>query len=270
MVATAVVAPLLRWSGAAARHRHVADLDALAEPTGPPEGPALLRELAGTLGSLRLGPASVRLARAPRGDGHVVVDVPGWKAPESSNLPLRTWLRCRGYDARAWGLGTNRGDPEGDAHRLVERLAPVVAERGPVSLVGWSLGGVIAREVARERPDLVRRVVTFGSPAVGGPTYTIGAPTWGEELCREAAALIAQRDREEPIGVPVTAIWSRRDAIVHWAACVDRTSPQAENVEVGSTHLGLGTDPDVWAVVADRLARPIAAAEAEERAAAAE
>ncbi len=253
---TPAVAPVLRWSGAAARHRAVDDADDLDLPTGPPGGRALVHELVGAAGGLRLGPAALRLARSPRGDGHVVVDLPGWKAPEVSGLALRTWLRCRGYDARAWGLGTNLGDPEGDAGRMVERLEPVVDRHGPVSLLGWSLGGVIAREVARERPDLVRRVITYGSPAVGGPTYTIGAPTWGEELCREAADLIAQRDREEPIGVPVTAIWSRRDAIVHWAACVDRTSPRAENVEVRSTHLGLGNDPDVWEVVAHRLARP--------------
>lgn len=251
------VAPLLRWSGLAARHREVDDVPALPPPTGPPEGPALLHELTGSVGGLRLGPAAARLARTPRGDGHVVVDIPGWKAPEVSGVALRTWLRCRGYDARAWGFGTNNGDPERDAERLVARLEAVGERHGPVSLLGWSLGGVIAREVARVRPDLVRRVITYGTPAVGGPTYTVGAPTWGEEVCREAAALIARRDREEPIGVPITAIWSRRDQIVHWAACVDRTSPQAENVEVGSTHLGLGNDPDVWAVVADRLARPV-------------
>ncbi len=257
MTVSTGVGRLLRWTGAAAQHREVPDAPGLPAPTGPPDGRAVLHELSGLVGGLRLGPASLRLARTPRGDGHVVVDVPGWKAPEQSGLPLRAWLRCRGYDARGWGFGTNHGDPERDARRLVARLEGVVALHGPVSLLGWSLGGVIAREVARERPDLVRRVITYGTPAVGGPTYTVGAPTWGEDVCREAASLIAHRDREEPINVPVTAIWSRRDAIVHWAACVDRTSPLVDNVEVGSTHLGLGTDPDVWAVVADRLARPV-------------
>lgn len=256
MTASVGVAPVLRWTGAAARRRELSDAAALAPPTGPPRGSALAHELVGTLGSLRLGPAAIRLARTPRGDGHVVVDLPGWNAPEVSGLPLRTWLRYRGYDARGWGLGTNEGDPERDAERLVARLEAIGERHGPVSLLGWSLGGVVAREVARVRPDLVRRVVTYGTPAVGGPTYTIGAPTWGEDVCREAAALTAKRDRDEPIDVPVTAIWSRRDQIVHWAACVDRTSPRADNVEVGSTHFGLGTDPDVWAVMADRLARP--------------
>ena len=111
-------------------------------------------------------------------------------------------------------------------------------------------GGVLAREVARTRPTLVRRVVTYGTPAVGGPTYTAGAATWGEEACARAAELTEQWDRDTPISVPVTALFSRRDGVV------DRTSRAVENVEVGSRHLGMGTDPDVWSVVADRLARP--------------
>ena len=248
-------APVLRWTGAAPRVRHVDDVLRLEQPTRAPDPRFVGRELRGVLGTARLAAASPRLARAPRGAGGVVVDVPGWGAPEASNLPVRGFLRALGHDARGWGLGTNRGDPERDTALLLERLERLAA-RGPVALVGWSLGGVIAREAARERPDLVRRVVTFGTPVVGGPTWTIGAPTWGEEVCREAAALIERRDRERPIAVPVTAIWSRRDAVVAWQACVDRTSPHVDNVEVGSSHFGLGTDPDVWLTVADRLARP--------------
>jgi hypothetical protein len=214
------------------------------------------REVLTGLQVARLLAASPRLLAAPRAQGdHVVVDVPGWQAPEASGAPLRAYLRRLGYDARGWGLGTNLGDPEKDRDRLAERVLRWADEHGPVSLVGWSLGGVIAREVAREHPDAVRRVITYGTPVVGGPSFTVVASSYGEEECRRITELSAAHDRANPIRVPVTAIFTRRDGIVAWQACLDRTTPDVEHVEVGSTHLGLGIDPDVWAVVVDRLAR---------------
>lgn len=250
---------LMRSAGLCSRGREHgrAEVPGWSAPTRPPSRRALRLEPTGALETLRLVGGSHRLARAPRGDGHVVIDLPGWQAPEASMAPLRGYLRLLGYDARGWGLGTNAGDPEGDTRRFVAIAERAAEESGaPVSLVGWSLGGVIARETARERPDLVRRVVTFGTPALGGPSYTVGAQSWGEEVCAEAERVTAQRDAADPLRVPVTAIFSRRDGVVSWRACVDRTSPGADHVEVGSTHLGLGLDPDVWHVVSQRLARP--------------
>ncbi|MBB6628476.1 alpha/beta hydrolase [Nocardioides sp. KIGAM211] len=190
----------------------------------------LHRELATALQGPRLVAAAPRLARAPRAPqpGHVVVDVPGWRAPEVATLPLRTYLRALGYDAHGWGFGINRGDARADARRLGQQVAGLAEQHGPVSLVGWSLGGVIVREVARLHPSYVACVVTYGSPVFGGPV---------------------------PKAVPVTAIVSRRDGIVPWRSAVDGRSPDVEHVEVDSTHLGLGFDPDVWGVVAERLAR---------------
>ena len=241
------------------REHGAAEVPGWDPPTAPPSTRALRAEPLGALEAARLLAAAPRLLRAPRGDGHVVLDLPGWKAPEVSLAPLRGYLRHLGYDARAWGLGTNEGDPEGDAERFLGVVERAVAESGgPVSLVGWSLGGVIARETTRARPDLVRRVVTFGTPALGGPSYTVGAQSWGEEVCAEAARVVAQRDSDDPLRVPVTAIFSRRDGVVAWRACLDRSAPAAENVEVRSTHLGLGLDPDVWETVARRLAVPAA------------
>jgi pimeloyl-ACP methyl ester carboxylesterase len=127
----------------------------------------------------------------------------------------------------------------------------------PVSLVGWSLGGVIAREVARRRPELVRRVIPYGPPVVGGPTYTAVAGTYTHEVREHASRIADELDAQRPIKVPLTVIYSRRDGIVAWPACLDRTSPDVEHVEVRSTHVGMGVDPDVWAVVAERLAREI-------------
>jgi dienelactone hydrolase len=204
----------------------------------------------------RLLVAAPRLLASPRARGdHVVVDVPGWQAPEATGAPLRAFLRRLGYDARAWGLGTNLGDPEKDRDRLAERVLRWADDHGPVSLVGWSLGGVISREVARKHPDAVRRVITYGTPVVGGPSFTVVASSYGEEECRRITEISAAHDRANPIQVPVTAIFTKRDGIVAWEACLDHTTPDVEHVEVGSTHLGLGIDPDVWALVADRLAR---------------
>ena len=135
----------------------------------------------------------------------------------------------------------------------MERFA--AEPRAPkVTLLGWSLGGVIAREVARELPDRVAQVVTFGTPVVGGPTYTTAADSYGAAESQRIAELSARRDAERPIAVPVTAIYTRRDGVVDWRACIDRRTPGVRHVEVRSTHLSLGVDPDVWWTIARALA----------------
>lgn len=226
------------------------------EPIVPRLATAFLPEWRTALLPGRLLLSAPSLARAPRGDGAPVVDVPGWQAPEATMAPLRGYLRWLGHDARGWGRGVNLGDPERNARALVETVRAVHEETGRrVALVGWSLGGVVAREVARQAPDAVRRVVTYGTPVVGGPTYTVGAASFGAAEGRRVTARIRERERTDPIRVPVTAIYTRRDAVVSWPACIDRWTPDVRHVEVTSTHLGLGIDPDVWRVVADQLAR---------------
>lgn len=224
-------------------------LDSVPEPEVPTSRlRGLVTEWRFPLQLARLTLAAPNLARAGRGEGRVAILIPGWRASELTMEPLRRFLVGRGHDARHWGLGTNEGQPERDAHRLFERLPDE-----PVALVGWSLGGVIAREIARERPDRVRRVLTYGTPVVGGPSYTLAARAWTEEEARRIAAQVAQRDADKPLQVPVTAMFSRRDRVVHWAACIDRSNEVVEHVEVGSSHAGMGVDPDVWRVVAERL-----------------
>ena len=250
------VARVAGWAGLTSR----AEADSWrpgAEELRRPPRPHRAREVWGLVGVGRLGAALPRLARSPRGDGHVVVDVPGWKAPEAMGWPLRQYLRSLGHDARTWGLGVNTGRPERDADLLAESVLRLAQESGrPVSLVGWSLGGLIVREVARRHPEAVRRVVTYGTPVVGGPSWTAGAGAWSREETSRIAALLARLDAEEPIQVPVTAIYTPRDAIVTPAACMDLTTPRVDHVRVRSTHLGLTVDPDVWSVVAHRLALP--------------
>ncbi len=224
-------------------------------PIAPPAGAVRLRELTVALEPFRLAAQLGRLRRSPRGDRRLTVAIPGWKAPEGSMVPIRTFLRRVGHDARGWGMGVNGDDVEATGEAFLDRLGHLVHETGrPANLVGWSLGGVIARECARRRPDLVHRVVTFGTPAIGGPTYTLGASTYGEQECARIEALQHELDRTDPITVPVTAIFSRNDGVVDWRACIDRFSTRVHHVEVRSTHVGLGIDPDVWRAAATALA----------------
>jgi pimeloyl-ACP methyl ester carboxylesterase len=227
-------------------------------PGGPPSRSTLAGEALSGLQIPRLILAAPRLARVPRGDGSPVVDIPGWRAPESSMAPLRAYLRRLGYEARTWGMGTNMGDPRGDAERMAEMVAALSRRAGrPVSLVGWSLGGVIAREVAREVPEHVRRVITYGTPVLGGPAHTVAASNYEAGFGDEVDRIVAGLDADAPISVPITAIFTRRDGIVAWQACIDRASPEVEHIEVSSTHIGLGVDPDVWEIVGRTLAKPV-------------
>lgn len=246
---------VLGAAGVWSRAREHPDARALLQPTGKPSMPVALGELGSAFAAARLAGASPRLFLAPRGDDHPVVDIPGFRAPEFTGAPLRAYLRALGYDARGWGFGTNMGDPRRDIDRLSERVLALVKEtESTVSLVGWSLGGVIARGVARRHPESVRQVITYGTPVIGGPART---GTASEE--KHGAGTRGDRGSRRPsagsIRVPTTAVLSRRDGIVAWQTCIDRSSTYGEHVEVSSTHLGMGVDPDVWALVADRLAR---------------
>jgi pimeloyl-ACP methyl ester carboxylesterase len=248
---------VLGATGWRSRARERPDAARLAGPARPPTGRAVLGELASGLEAARLVGALPRLLTAPRGVGHPVVDIPGWKAPEASGAPLRAYLRALGHDARGWGFGTNTGDPRRDVERLSTRVRQLADEVGsPVSLLGWSLGGVLAREVARRHPEAVRRVVTYGTPVVGGPAFTAVARAYAPEAGAAARTVAERLDAASPVRVPLTVVYSRRDGIVSWRACIDRSSLDVEHVEVFSTHLGMGIDPDVWRLVADRLARP--------------
>jgi pimeloyl-ACP methyl ester carboxylesterase len=183
--------------------------------------------------------------------------IPGMGVGDLSTVTLRRFLRRRGWDARGWGLGRNRPDVPRRLAGALDRLEGLAAERGePVALVGWSLGGVIARELGRLRPDLVSRVATLGTPVVGGlrPTAIAGLFRLQGWDLDEVARLVATANRT-PIRVPVAAFWSRRDGIVAWQACVDSATPGAESFEVSSCHWGLGLDPDVLCGLAAWLAR---------------
>ena len=213
----------------------------------------LLGELQAVAEVPRLLARSRSLSRAPRGDGGPVVLFPGFGTDDHVLFPLRRFLRSIGHDARGWSLGRNDGNVMAKLPSAIDRVRALATSAGrPVAVVGWSLGGVFAREVARDAPQLVRCVVTMGTP-LNGPPASVAARAYAPETIRLIRAEIAKRD-QRPIRQPITALYSRRDRIVPWESCIDRRSPDVDNIEIKSTHVGMGIDPDVWQLVADRIA----------------
>ncbi len=200
---------------------------------------------------------AINLNNAPRGDGQPVMVLPGYLADDTSTWVIRAYLDYLGYDVRGWGLGFNRGKVRKLAAALTDQLEEMMAQDGQsVRLVGQSLGGIIAREIARQRPYLVDRIITLGSPVVGGPKYTAFSNVYrmltGDHV-DNVEQVIKERNRI-PIKTPITAIYSRSDGVVAWQACIDDHSPNVEHVEVSSSHGGMGVNGIVLEVIAERLA----------------
>ena len=195
------------------------------------------------------------------GDGHPVVVFPGLGGAPFTTSHLRNFLDGCGFTAHCWGRGVNTG-PSGDfdewLHGLEIDVRRWCAESGrKVSLVGWSLGGIYARELAKRCPECVRQVITLGTPfaSMRGATH---AETVYKLLNGDVSQLTPEleaRLRQCP-PVPTTSIYSKSDGVVCWQGCIERRSPLAESVEVTASHLGMVTHPEVLRVVADRLAQP--------------
>ncbi|MEM7482114.1 MAG: alpha/beta hydrolase [Acidobacteriota bacterium] len=198
------------------------------------------------------------LNKAPRGDGHGVLVLPGYLASDLSTEPLRAYLRHLGYRPFRWRLGRNLGLRPGLERRMAARLAEVRRRTDRrVSLIGWSLGGIYARELARQHPDSVRQVITLGSPFTGNPkanwSWRLFERTSGFKIDDMDPEEIAARQQTPP--VPTTAIYSRSDGVTAWQCCVEQESDRSESVEVVGSHLGMGFNPLVLHVIADRLAQ---------------
>ena len=198
----------------------------------------------------------------PRGDGHPVVVLPGFLAGPLSTRLLRDVLGRLGYRPFDWGLGRNLGYRPTMTEDLAELVADVQqrCDGQKVSLIGWSAGGVYAREVAREVPERVRSVITLGSPIRGNHRANHATWLWdvfnrnldATEIMSDAARI----GRAEPLTVPTTCIYSRHDGVVAWECCTSVPAPRTENVEVRSTHFGFGHNLETLHVIADRLAQP--------------
>ena len=202
------------------------------------------------------------LKRLPRGDGHPVLVLPGFTASDRSTTQMRLLLRHLGYRTYGWRLGPNIGP----TRHIVDGLAARVSKIGhhnpgqPISLIGWSLGGIFARYLASERPELFRQVITLGSPFNIRPGDTSAAsPLWDSVSPLHDPSFLTRFEgkRQQPLEIPATSIYSRGDGVVRWQLCLESRGPMAENVQVIGSHSGLGVNTSVALVVTDRLAQPI-------------
>jgi pimeloyl-ACP methyl ester carboxylesterase len=201
------------------------------------------------------------LAFAPRGESHPVLVLPGLGASDASTGLLRSWLRRLGYPVVGWELGRNRGPTQEIVEALPPLLERLATKHGaPVSIVGQSLGGIYARRLAVRTPHHVRQVISLGSPfgLVQQPLdETPGARAYRRYSGRHSSSRISRGSVGGPLPMPSTSIYSRWDGVVDWRACLQPTGPTSENVAVYASHLGMGVDPAVLWVVADRLAQPV-------------
>ena len=203
------------------------------------------------------------LRNAEPGDGHPVMVLPGFLGGDDSTLILRRFLTRLGYVALPWLHGRNTGNPallEGAIRRFYRAYH---ASGEKISLIGQSLGGIYAREIARKFPDAVRCAITLGSPFAAEDDEHTAIPLVRqlfEQMSGHTAAEMRERmgdhdDPRAPLGLPSTSIYSRTDGVAAWRACVDRESELAENIEVRASHVGMAMNADVLQVIADRLAQ---------------
>jgi pimeloyl-ACP methyl ester carboxylesterase len=206
--------------------------------------------------------ASPLLRMVGRGDAHPVLILPGFLADDPSTVPLRSVLRSQGYWAHGWQLGRNLGPSPRVIDGLVARLTTLHERHGaPVSLIGWSLGGIYARRLARRYPHMVRQVITLGSPFRIDPNLDRSAVSklYDRLNPNQTIALDEALPGMDagPLAVPATAIYTRTDGVVRWWQCLESIGHERENIEVRASHTGLGFHPAVVYAVSDRLAQPI-------------
>lgn len=222
------------------------------------------------------------LRTAPRGDGHPVLVLPGLAASDVSTELLRAYLKDLGYAPHGWDLGRNLGHHHTVEGEMLDRLMELHHRyRRKVSVIGWSLGGVFARELAKEAPDAVRLAIALGSPiaccARSTNAWRLFELASGKRVsvhCRHKIAArravgdhaisddhcaICGHGRHHAPAVPTTSIFSRTDGIVAWQCSLEEEGDKAENIEVEGSHFGLGVNALALYAIADRLAQPAGA-----------
>jgi pimeloyl-ACP methyl ester carboxylesterase len=201
------------------------------------------------------------ISSAPKGEPHPVMVLPGFSAGDESTLPLRNFITRLRYKALPWLQGVNTGNPAKleSVMRRFFRMHQVYGTK--ISLVGQSLGGVFAREIAREFPDAVRCVITLGSPyaAQNGEATNPAIKRLFEEMSgltvEEMRAMVPSAESQTPLPLPTTSVYSKEDGVVGWQACVEPENELSESVRVLGSHTGMAMNPDVLHLIADRLAQ---------------
>ncbi len=199
-----------------------------------------------------------RLKVKTKGDGHPVIAIPGLLCTDFSMHLLRWLVNKLGFTAYGWALGRNMGDlvELRDLKRLNARIDEIYAQTNQkITLIGWSMGGIYAREVAKQRPELFQQVITMGSPF--SDIYAPNNVKWIYEKITDVDAIdpVWVQNVPNPATVPTTAIYSKQDGIVPWEACLENIEDTThQNREVQGSHWGLGTNPNVFKIVAEKLA----------------
>lgn len=228
------------------------------DPTlGPPSKAQWAAEFPRMLGTIASIPkAWPELMKAPPGDGRPIMLLPGLVNSDRSNIVMKRYLTALGYRVEGWKLGRNTGTRAigGEGEKLLERLRQYHADAGaPVTLIGVSLGGIIARFAAHREPTLVREVITVSSPFAGDPraTNVWRAFEWlsGEKI--DSPEVMARREEiAAPLPVPTAAIWSASDGLVNGAICHD---DHARSIEIVSSHMGVQMHPATLRAIAEVL-----------------
>ncbi len=202
---------------------------------------------------------AARIADAhPDGDGHAVLVIPGMLGSDHYNQSLIRWLRASGYDAQGWGLGINLGPRPQLVQGMADMLDRLYASQNrKVTLIGHSLGGLYARELARAMPEKVRGVISLGSPIEGDTGFGDNLPARVFDFFnRHHVPPSARVLNHDAPPVPCTAVCSKTDVVVHWKKSIQLTThAQCENVVVASSHSGMTNSPAVWAVIINRLSQ---------------
>ena len=201
-----------------------------------------------------------QMRNLPKGDGHPVLVLPGFMASDRSTRPMRRLLDDLGYKTYGWGLGRNVRFNEQREREMSDLVEQIHADEGQkLSIVGWSLGGVFARELAKMHPDVVRFVISLGSPISNDRRHAAPSKLFerinGKQTEPEAEGRYANLASAPP--VPTTSILTKTDGIVSWRGSVQHPENRhdTENIVVPASHVGLGVNPLVMVAIADRLAQ---------------
>jgi pimeloyl-ACP methyl ester carboxylesterase len=197
------------------------------------------------------------LQKAPDGDGHPVLVFPGLAAGDLTTAALRAYLAKRGYAVYGWERGLNLGPRPGVIEGNLRRVRELAEQHGrTVSLLGWSLGGIYAREIAKEIPAVVRSVITLGTPFTGHPRATNAWRLYALTAGHKPQHHPRREHLHIPPPRPTTSIYSKSDGVVAWQCSINAPHSHTENIEVYASHLGLGMNPAALFAIADRLAQP--------------
>ncbi len=191
------------------------------------------------------------------GDGHPVLILPGFMASDFSTIPLRSFIHKLGYKVYGWGEGRNFAHVE-YIELLLEKLDRIYQKHNEkVTLIGWSLGGIYARQLAKHDPSIIRQIIVMGSPFQG--VRMANNASWMYDILKKSKLVSKKIDEKLlddiplPAPVPTTAIYTKEDGVVPWELCLEEEDEWHQNIQVRGSHLGLGVNPLVLQIVADRL-----------------